>query len=89
MVNKEKNGCTFCAYIGPSIRGVVQNGTIYEGTPDAVKLRLADAIDKYPRIADLIVRGDQLANARVMIRTKGNYLYEVNRRFVAELKKGV
>lgn len=86
---KDKAKCTFCAYIGPSIRGVVQNGTIYEGSPDEVKARLADAIEKFPRIAALIVKGDQLADARVKVRTKGNYLFEENRRFVAELKKGV
>ena len=79
----------FCAYLGPTIRGVVQNGTIYEGSKDAIVRQLAEAIDKYPSIAKLIIPGEELPNARQMIRTKGNYLFETNRKFVAELQKGV
>ena len=86
-VKKQNSG--FCAYLGPTIRGVVQQGTIYEGSLDDVKRRLAYAIEKYPRIAALISTGDELAENRVKIKTKGNYLYEENRRFVAELQKGV
>ena len=81
--------CGFCVYLGPSIRGVVQQGTIYEGSLEEVKLRLAPAIERYPRIAALISTGDELAENRVRLRNKGNYLYEENRRFVAELQKGV
>lgn len=79
----------FCAYLGPSIRGVVQNGTIYEGTKETVIGLLAGQIEQYPRIAKLIIPGDELPEARVKIKTKGNYLFEENRRFVAELQKGV
>lgn len=79
----------FCVYLGPTIRGLVQNGTIYEGDAAAVKARLAPAIERYPRIGELIVTGETLAQDRIKIRTKGNYLYEVNRKFIAELKKGV
>ena len=89
MVKPKKAPCGFCAYLGPSIRGVVQNGTIYEGTLQSVLQFLAPAIEKYPRIGKLIVSGDDLPVAREKIKTKGNYLYEENRRFVAELQKGV
>lgn len=86
---KLKAPCGFCAYLGPSIRGVVQNGTIYEGTRETVLSFLSDQIEKYPRIAKLIIPGDELPEAREKIKSKGNYLYEENRRFVAELQKGV
>ena len=86
---KTKAECEFCAYIGPSVRGVVQNGTIYEGTRNSVLNALAAQINKYPRIAKLIIPGDELPEARVKIKTKGNYLFEENRKFVAELQKGV
>ncbi len=86
MIQKEP--CTFCAYIGPSIRGVVQNGTIYSGTKEEILEFLAPAIEKYPRIADLVISGDELPQSRIMIRTKGNYLYETRRKFIAELRKG-
>lgn len=68
---------------------MVQNGTIYDGTKDAIVQQLADAIEKYPSIEKLIIPGEDLPNARQMIRTKGNYLFETNRKFVAELQKGV
>ena len=84
----KKSGTAFCAYLGPTIRGVVQNGTIYEGEKAEVVLKLHDAIAKYPRIEKLIIPHNELAEARPKIRTKGNYLYEENRRFVAELAKG-
>ena len=83
-----KSDSPFCAYLGPSIRGVVQNGSIYEGTKAEVVLKLHDAIEKYPRIEKLIIPHDALAESRPKVRTKGNYLYEENRRFVAELSKG-
>lgn len=85
----DKQECTFCVYLGPSIRGVVQNGTIYSGTKEEILEFLAPAIEKYPRIADLICPGTDLPRNRILIRTKGNYLYETRRRFIAELKKGV
>lgn len=85
----KKQNCSFCVYLGPTIRGVVQQGTIYEGSMETVKRQLAPAIEKYPRIAALISTGDELAENRVRIKNKGNYLYEENRRFVAELQKGV
>jgi len=80
---------TFCAYLGPNIRGLMQNGTIYDGDRDHVLELLADAIKKYPRIAKLIVPGETLAEDRVKLKTKGNMLYEENRRLTAELKKEV
>jgi len=83
----KKQPCGFCVYLGPSIRGVVQNGTIYEGSLETVKNKLAEAIERYPRIASLISTGDELAENRVRIKNKGNYLYEENRRFIAELQK--
>lgn len=81
-----KQECGFCVYLGPSIRGIVQQGTIYEGNLETVKRQLAPAIEKYPRIAALISTGDELAENRVRIKNKGNYLFEEYRKFIAELK---
>ena len=89
MVKQKPGKAGFCAYLGPSIRGVVQNGTIYDGTPESVRLQLAPAIAKYPRIEKLIIAGDELPQAREMLKTKGNWLFEENRKFVYELLKGV
>lgn len=67
----------FCAYIGPTIRGVIQNGTIYQGCKrEALKgAALCRAAGMYPEIADLIVSGEALASARKKINTPGSLLY--------------
>ena len=77
----------FCAYLGPNIRGVIQRNTIYEGTRDKVLQQLSREIERYPRIATLIVSGETFVEDRVKAKTPGNYLYEENRRFISELKK--
>lgn len=67
----------FCAYIGPTIRGVIQHGTLYQGTKrETVKgAALSRAIGQLPMIADLIVPGDSLGEARKKIKIPGNLLY--------------
>ena len=77
----------FYAYIGPSIRGVIQRNTLYTGTRAESEESLSAQIAKYPRIKALIVGGSTLATDRANIKTPGNYLYDQNRRFIAELKK--
>ena len=79
---------TFCVYLGPTIRGVIQYGTIYPGGRAATLERLKGEIAKYPLIAELISEGDALVTDRIKVKTKGNYLYEAKRRLVAELTKG-
>lgn len=65
----------FCVYIGPSIRGVIQSGTIMTGTKEKVCAFYAPAIKNYPLIASLIVMGDTLPVDRIKVRTPGNLLY--------------
>lgn len=67
----------FCAYIGPTIRGVIQHGTIYEGSKQAALKgpALRRAVDAYPEIAGLLVPGNSLAAARKKINTPGSLLY--------------
>jgi hypothetical protein len=78
----------FCVYLGPSVFGVIQNGTIYKGTRQEVLINLADALTKHPQIATLIVTDKTLATDRVKIKTPGNALYIVNQQFAVKLKKG-
>lgn len=67
----------FCAYIGPTIQGLIQNGTIYEGSKrDVLKCpAMRRAVDTYPEIAGLLVSGDILTEARRKIKTPGSLLY--------------
>ena len=49
--------------------------------------KLAGAIEKYPLMAQLLVSGDELAEARKQIKQPGTRLYNVYRRFVNGLTK--
>jgi len=65
----------FCVYIGPTIIGVVQRGTVYRGDKPEVLALLKDAVEKYPLIASLVVPGHALPESRVKVKTPGNLLY--------------
>jgi hypothetical protein len=64
----------FCVYIGPSIRGVIQSGTIYPGSLEKTKEFLAPAIQKYPLIGKLISTDKTIAEDRIKVNTAGNLL---------------
>jgi hypothetical protein len=64
----------FCVYIGPSIRGVIQSGTIYNGSRKKTEAFLSPAIEKYPLIAKLISTEKTFAEDRVKVKTSGNLL---------------
>ena len=66
----------FCVYIGPSIRGVIQSGTVYAGTKEEVEKFLLPAIEKYPLIAKLISTEKTIAEDRINVKTAGNLLNE-------------
>ena len=72
-------------YIGPSIKGVIQKGTIYPGSRQEVIAALDRAIQKYPRIRNLIVSGDTLAVDRISVKTPGTRLSSEYKKLVAEL----
>lgn len=69
----------FCVYLGPTIVGVIQYGTIYMGSKEQALKTAAAAIEKYPLIARLIVTSKTLAQDRIKIKTPGNLLYETRR----------
>lgn len=76
-ISEEKNiGETgnFCVYIGPSIRGVIQSGTIYPGALEKTKEFLAPSIQKYPLIAKLLSTDKTIAEDRIKVKTAGNLL---------------
>lgn len=61
-------------YLGPSIRGVIQKGSIYRGTRESVLSSLAFAIEKYPKIERLIVADNEIVSAKQKIAVGGNSL---------------
>ena len=80
-----KKGAGFFVYLGPSIRGVIQTATIYEGTRAEVEEFLAGPIERYPRIKRLLSSGDTIAEDRIKVKTPGNGLYVAYMKLAAEL----
>ncbi|WP_369882503.1 hypothetical protein [Anaerotruncus colihominis] len=85
VLNPKDNSSGFYCYIGPSITGVIQHGTIWRGSRTAALAAAAPAIEKYPLVKTLIVSGDALPEARLKIKRPGNALY-VNYRKIAGLR---
>lgn len=74
----------FCVYLGPTIIGVIQSGTVYPGSRESTEKRLASAIERYPLIARLIVADSTFAEDRIKVKIPGNALYG----FYARLASG-
>lgn len=66
----------FYCYIGPSITGLIQHGTIYRGSRNTALSAAAAAIERNPLIKTLIVSGDRLPEARLKVKKPGNALYK-------------
>lgn len=77
----------FFVYLGPSIRGVIQNASIYKGTRAEVEQFLAGAIERFPRIKQLLISDKTLPEDRAKVKAPGNYLNEMYRKLVADVKK--
>lgn len=61
-------------YVGPSIRGTIQNGSIHRGTRESVMETLRFAIEKFPMIERLIVADKDIASAKTKIAHGNNSL---------------
>lgn len=72
--NTADNG-GFCVYLGPTITGVIQSGTVYSGTKTDVLNKISAAVNKYPLISSLVVTGKTLSEDRIKVKTPGNILY--------------
>lgn len=80
------DGCAagFYCYIGPSIRGLIRNGTVYRGTRAAALTAAAAAIEKQPLVKALIVSGDDLPAARLNVKKSGNALNAIYERIAGK-----
>jgi hypothetical protein len=66
-------------YIGPTVQGIAQSGTIYTGTRSAVLGKFRAAAERFPQISTLIVKDADVAAARKKIKTGGNALAQAYR----------
>ena len=72
-------GANLSVYIGPTIWSVIQQGTIYHGTPEYVLENdpaLKIALKRVPSIAGCVVSADGLTDARKAAQTKGTEQYK-------------
>ena len=72
--NSVKDNDGVFVYIGPSIRGVIQNGSIFRGSRKNVLSKLAAVAEKYPKVTRLLVKDTEVAEAREKIKNGGNGL---------------
>lgn len=73
QITAENSG--FCVYLGPTITGAIQSGTVYSGTREKVLSELKTVIDKYPLVSSLVVEDKTLSEDRIKVKTPGNILY--------------
>ncbi len=59
-------------YIGPSVRGIIQNGSIFRGERGAVLGKNASAIEFCPKIERLIVADREIMSAKKKLKEGGN-----------------
>lgn len=81
------NAAGFCVYIGPTILGVIQSGTIYPGDREKALAAIAPAVELHPTIAHLVVTGDTLPEDRIKVKTPGNLLYVQYKQLASGKKK--
>lgn len=78
---------TYCLYVGPTIRGVVQQDTVLSGAKSDVLERLKYAVSAHPIIAQLVLESGTIADGRNKLKTPGNALYAAYRRLVSDVAK--
>lgn len=81
----EKKG-GFCVYLGPTILGVIQSGTVFSQSKADVLKSISSVVEKYPLVASLIVTDKTLSEDRIKVKTPGNIL-NVNYRKMLKGKK--
>lgn len=77
----------FCAYIGPTVRGFVQQGTIFPDSKDKVLDRMVSVCKRYPEFSFFVIQGQDLADARKAIKKPGTLLYAKNSAMLSRMKE--
>ncbi len=81
-VKADAKSAGFYCYIGPTIRGLIQNGTVYMGTREGALKAAAPAIERHPLIKTLIVPGDALPVDRINVKKPGTALNRIYQRII-------
>lgn len=84
---KDADEAAFFVYLGPNIPGVIQKATICSGNLETVLTELDMALQKYPRIRNLLISDKTIAEDRVNVITPGTRLYNEYKRLLSDMKK--
>ena len=85
-----QNKSAVFVYIGPNIRGVITNGSIFTGKKDEIvntikaRAEVAGQGAKMPKIAQLIVADGNISKAKAQLKAGGNALSEAYKAILAE-----
>jgi len=72
-------------YLGPTIHGIIQSGTVYSGKNlKDIESFIDAAIKQYPLISKLIVHVNELAESRIKVKTPGNALYTFYHKVISQ-----
>ena len=74
-------------YIGPSLpNGLMKKGSVFKGTKAEVLKHFENITAKYPEVAQLLIAGDKLAEAKARVKTGGNLLTNSYTKLVDRIK---
>ncbi len=59
-------------YVGPTIRGVIQNGRVFNDTKSGIISGLSPFLETYPEIPKLIVKDHYIITVKNKIKESGN-----------------
>lgn len=76
-------------YLGPTIRGVITNGGIFEGSVQEILKRFEKSIEKYPQIKRLIIADISVAKAREMLAKGEGAISVAYKKLAQSIKKEV
>lgn len=81
---------TTLVYVGPTLpRGQLKANVIFNGTRTAIEGELAEVLEKFPPVRNLLVPVSNLATAKAKVKTSGNILHEWYTQVVALIEESL
>lgn len=75
-------------YLGPTIHGVIQNGTIFKGAFEDVCKRNLDAIKRFPDIRRFIVKDTEVSKVKASLKEGENFLSNAYKKIISQIQGG-
>lgn len=86
--SKKQTASKCFVYIGPTLpKGRLKGNAIFSGSREQVTAFLADVLEEYPLVKDLLIPVEELAEKRLKASTPGNYINKCYKDVVLKAKK--